>query len=314
MKKIFFALLFCAVAVCTAEAQGTATIRARFEGTTRDMIYFDFMEQSGANMEFPYREGREIEFDVELDGITLMKINTFVLVVVQPGDVIEIDVEYEGRNYRNARFGGTSAASVAASEVLNSIRAARLERGYKTNIPAAIVVQTPPEKYFAASVSEWREEVAMLDGARDRLTPEVYNFVRSELDAIFIPNIVTYPGHNLQDGFWTALDNYTPRDDDASLRNHSYMGMLGTYMRYMQVKAAREAGVEFAAPANIQDEYAAIAGFFDGKLRDAALLVFLFNVLATGEDFEAVEKLYEDYVERYNINPRYKEMLVKVME
>lgn len=314
MKKLTLLTILFAATVGVAAAQGTATIRASFTGTDRDMIYFDFMEQPNSNMEFPYREGRVIEFDVQLDDITLMKINTFVLVVVQPGDQLDIEVEYEGRNYRNARFSGTSAQSVAASTVLNQIRAMRLSREYKTNMPAAMVIQTPADVFFQTSVQEWKDELDMLDQVRAELTPKVYNFVRSELDAIFIPNIISYPGNTQQEGYWTALDGYRLRDDDASLRNHSYMGMLNTYMGYTLLKQAHDQGTKPRTPESMEEHYARIAEFYDGKLRDAALMVFLYGALASGDDFEAAEALCNDYFANYNIDPRYRKMLNEVMQ
>lgn len=158
------------------------------------------------------------------------------------------------------------------------------------------------------------EELEILEEYRSKLSDKVYNFVRSELDAIFIPNIISYPGNNLMDGFWAALDNYKLRDDDASLRNSSYMGMLQVYMRYMMMKGAKERNEEFVQPASVEDEYNMIVNFYDGKLRDAALLVYLYGSLASGNDFDTVEKLVKDYTEKYNHNEKYLKMLTDVMK
>lgn len=316
MNKIFMfvSLLFAVLATQTICAQNNVTIKARFNNTTNERFYFDFMEEGSASMQFPYRDGREIEFDTELEDIAIMKINTFLLVVVQPGDVIEIDADYEGKGYRDVRFSGSSAESIAASEALNRIRNERLGRRYKTNIPAALAIQTPADVFYNTTLDEWNMELEILDEYKSKLSDKVYNFVRSELDAIFIPNIISYPGNNMMDGFWTALDNYVLRDDDASLRNSSYMGMLQVYMRYMMMKGAKESNEEFVQPASVEDEYNMIVNFYDGKLRDAALLVYLYGSLASGNDFDTVEKLVKDYTEKYNHNEKYLKMLTDVMK
>lgn len=295
-------------------AQETATIRARFNNTDRDRMYFTFGEQADANIEFPYRAGRELEFNVDLDGITMMRINTFVLVLVQPGDEIDIEVDYEGKSYRKARFTGASQESVIASTVLDQIRRERLQREYKTNIPAALAVQTSPAEFFRASVSEWEAELKTLETVRDQLSPAVYNFVRSELDAIFIPNIITFPRSEQEEGYWSAFDDYQLRDDDASLSNFSYLAALHPYMQYALQKKALESGDTYQPARGLEAQYAEIAEFYDGKLRDAALLVFLYGAFASGQDFERAESLFQDYVKQYNLNPRYKSILDDVMK
>ena len=317
MKSILSMIVLSLLCVATfnvATAQGTATVKAKFNNTDRDRIYFDFMEQSDANMEFPYKAGQVLEFMVDIDDITMMRINTFVLVVLQPGDEIEIEVDYVGRNYKDARFKGSSAESVAASEALNAIRADRLSRRYKTNMPAAMAIQTSPEVFFKTTKDEWEKEMILLEQYKNRLSEKVYNFVRSDLDAIFIPNLISYPGNQDQEGYWTALVDYKLRDDNASMANFSYLGMLNTYMRYTLFKEANRNGETFNVFSTLKEEYDAIATFFDGKLRDGALMVFIYSSLASGKDFDTLEALFEDYVKKYNLNPRYKRLLMDVMK
>lgn len=311
-----FKLVFVALCVCagSAFAQGKATIKARFNNMERSKVYFTFMEKNSESKEFPYRDGQIIEFDVDLDDVTMLKINTFVLAVVQPGDILEIEVDYNGKNYRDARFSGSSSESVLASQTLNTIRAERLQSKYKTNIPAALAIQTPADVFYTTTVKEWKKELSTLESVKDKLNAKVYNFVRSELDAIFLPNIITYPDNNKQPGYWTVLNDYQIRDDDASLYNHSYLGMLGTYMQYKLMKNAHEQGRTYKTPVDLKKGYDEIVSFYDGKLRDATLLVFLYSAMVNGNDFEIAEQLYNDYVANYNKNPRYKIMLSDIMK
>lgn len=311
---LFIALIFGIFLSQISIAQNNTTIKAQFNNTTFEKFYFDFMEQPEANLQFPYKEGRVIEFDAELDDIAMLKINQYLYVVAQPGDNIEIEVDYNGKNFREVKFSGISKESVLASEILSRIRIERLDRKYKTNIPAALAIQTPADVFYKTTIDEWQKEIAVLDEYRSQLSDKVYYFVRSELDAIFIPNIISYPGNSSMEGFWNVLDDYQLRDDDSSLRNSSYMGVLHIYMRYMRMKAARDNNVDFIPPASIEDEYNTVVDFYDGKLRDAALLVFIYGSMASGKDFETVEKLYIDYTEKYNLNPKYLKMISDVMK
>lgn len=80
------------------------------------------------------------------------------------------------------------------------------------------------------------------------------------------------------------------------------------------MKGAKERNEEFVQPASVEDEYNMIVNFYDGKLRDAALLVYLYGSLASGNDFDTVEKLVKDYTEKYNHNEKYLKMLTDVMK
>lgn len=313
-KHITTLLLLLLISVESVSAQGIATIKARFHGMERDKVYLNFVEQRELDMEFPYKEGRVIEYQVELDGLTMLRINTFVNVLIQPGDNLEVDVDYVGRNYRQARFSGTSAVSVVASTVLDEIRAERLKRKYKVNIPAALAVQTSSEVFFKSSVDEWREELALLDSQKAELTSDVYLFVSSELDAVFIPNIINYPGSEQQAGYWEVFDNYRLRDDDISLSNFSYLAVLNPYLDYQMKKKAHAKGEKYIASATMKEKYKEISNFYQGKLRDGALMVFLYSIMASGKDFETAESLYNDYIANYNINPKYKKILTEIMK
>lgn len=315
MKKISVAIIMIGLFITfSIVAQNNTTIRARFNNTTIERFYFDFIEQPDANMQFPYKKGVKIDFDTELEDITMLKINSYLLVVVQPGDKIDIEVDYNGRSFSKVKFSGSSEESILASEALARIRIERLNRRYKTNISAALALQTTADDFYKSTLEEWKAEVAVLNEYKSKLSEKVYNFVLSEIDGIFIPNIISYPGNSSIDGFWSVLDDYKLRDDDVSLRNSSYMGVLHIYMRYMQMKKARENNIEFTPPATLEDEYKMTAEFYDGKLRDAALLVFLYSSMSSGKDFDVLEKLFINYSENYNNNPRYLKMLSDVMK
>ena len=64
----------------------------------------------------------------------------------------------------------------------------------------------------------------------------------------------------------------------------------------------------------LEEEYADLAGFYDGSLRDAALFVFLYNVIVKNGDFDRIDKLKKDYLKKYNKNKEYKKILAQIMK
>lgn len=315
MKRIIaLCMLGCVAFASYALADNTVSIRTTLKGFEGENVYFDFIEEPEASMEFPFRKDMELDFITEVSDVSLMKINAWVWVFVMPGDDLDITITYKGRRYEDVEIKGASAESIAATMAVHRMRTLRSERRYKTNIPAALALQTPPDEYFVNTIKQWKDEMAILDEVKGQLSEKMYNFVRSNIDALFLPNIIQYPGHVDQPGYWEVFNDYTMRDDKGSLRSHVYMGTLGIYKDYMRHREAHLAGKEYKRPTKMTDEYADVAAFYEGDLRDAALFVLLYNLLARGGDFDVIEGLVNDYNEKYNINPFYKKMLMDVMK
>ena len=114
--------------------------------------------------------------------------------------------------------------------------------------------------------------------------------------------------------YWSALDGYKLRDDEASLRSRAYQCMLAPYKDYVRAKEARDAGKEYEPLTSLEEQYKDFVAFYDGSLRDTALFVFLYNSGAAGEDFDVIEKLVKDYLKKYNKNKEYKKILNQVMQ
>ena len=179
MKYIFLIIGLMGILAFPAEAKERATvIRAEIYGYTRDKVYFNFLEEEGINMEFPYKEGQVMEFTVDLDDVTTMILNTFIEVYLQPGDSIHLKVTYNGRNYDKVEFSGTPAA-VAICSAINKKEMLQRERRYKTNIPAMLVIQTDAKKFHAATVKEIKDEVEIISQVKDQVDPRVYNMAIS---------------------------------------------------------------------------------------------------------------------------------------
>ena len=325
MRRIILALLLGCIFILPAGAKGKMTyITAEIQGYNGDMVYFDFMEKEGINAELPYQENQLMEIAVELDDITMLRINTWIYVCLQPGDSIHAKIVYDGKYHKTAEYTGTPQA-VAIATALQEIRAARRAAGYKANMPAALVTLVEAKDYYAQTLSEWKKEICILDQVRDRISPGVYNNVLSELDGVFLTNLINYPYASagfhkkkiqdcLADGYWDVLNDYKPRGDKASLRNRGYMSFLTTYKDYMRRKEAGNKAEGFTPNKSLEDEYADLADFYDGSLRDAALFVFLYNAIANNGDFDRLDKLRKDYLKKYNKDKEYKKILAQIMK
>lgn len=325
MKHVLLIICLCGLLPCLAAAKKRPTvITAEIFGYQGSKVHFDFLEQEGINMEYPYKEGQLMEFSVDLDDITTMILNTFIEVYLQPGDSIHIKVEYKGRRYERVEFSGTSAA-VALNMKIYEKEMLQRERRYKTNIPAMLVTHVDAKEFHKATLQEWKDEVEILNQVKDQIDPRVYNMVLSGIEGTLLTNLMTYPyasssyhKKKLEDcmasDYWTALDGYKLRSDEASLRNRVYMSMLAPYKEYMLGKEALAEGREYKPADSLEEQYKELVAFYDGSLRDAALCVFLYDAISSNGDFDVLEKLLKDYLKKYNKEKEYKRILNQMMQ
>ena len=325
MKYIFLIIGLMGILAFPAEAKERATvISAEIYGYVRDKVYFNFLEEEGINMEFPYKEGQVMECTVDLDDVTTLVLNTFIEIYLQPGDSVHVKVIYDGTRYKSVEFSGTPAA-VAICSAINKKEMLQRERRYKTNIPAMLVTQTDAKKFHAATVKEIKDEVEIISQVKDQVDPRVYNMAMAQIEGTLLTNLITYPYASadfhkkkledcLAEDYWTALDNYKLRTDEASLRNQVYMAFLLPYKDYMRRKEAHDQGKDYQPLTSLEDEYKDMATFYKGALQDAALFVLLYNSITSNGDFNVIEKLVKDYLKKYNKNKEYKKILNQVMQ
>ena len=326
MKGILILLLLACAWPTMAKEKGKQTyVSMEVYGYQGRSIYFDFMEKNDANVDCPYKEGQLMEVTANLDDITMLNVNMWVNMCLQPGDSLHAKVTYEGRNYTAVEYSGTPQAVLIAN-TLHRIRMHRREVRYKANLPAALVVLTDPIAYHQASLDEWRAEKAILNEIKAEIPERVYNYLLSELDAIFLPNLIMYPyacaayqkkelKDCIADDYWTALDDYQLRDDEASLRNRNYMSFLPSYAKYEICKRNGCDPATFKTSQSRESEYEELAGFYEGALRDAALFVIIYNgLVGDGRDFELCRNLSKDYLKKYNISKEYKQILKEIMK
>lgn len=319
MKKIYIAL-FILLATLALQAQKTAKISATVKGYNGKVVDFEFMNQDDCNQQFPYKEGAEMAFETELDGLNLMKVNAYIWICVRPGDQIHADILYRGRNYQTAEFSGTPEM-VIANNVIRDMRNYRIANDYKMNPLAAIVTQVSLSDYYKATKKELENELPMLEARKNEIPADVYAYLYAEHQSLLLSNLILCPGMFGQgkptvypEGYWNILDNYTLSEDKSALESRSYMAFLPTYKMYMQMKAAHDKGTEYMPNTTITEEYKDIAAFYNGILRENALFVFLYNQIVNGGDFDELEPLVKEYGKKYTKNKYFKNTLTNMMQ
>lgn len=325
MNKIYLLVLMTIFAIAT-QAVEPATISATVDGYSGRAINFEFIDNPDNNNSYTYREGNLMEFDVELDEPSLLKINAWVWLIVSPGDQIHLDIHYEGTSYKTAEIRGTEKA-VLLNETIRDMRSSRLTKGYKMNPMAALVTLVPSDEYYQMTLVQWAEEKAMLEAIKADVDPFAYHYIYSELEGTFMSNLVKYPymasdvlkkplEESFPKGYWEVLNDYQLRDDVASLKSFTYLGWLLEYMRYVEAREAHKQNKPFNYfSADLQKDYNSIISFYEDTLLDSALYVYLYSVISQQHnDFEVVEQLTKDYIEKYNKNSTYKESLLNMLQ
>lgn len=318
MKKILvcmFVCLFCA----GIRAQEIAKISATAVGYSGKVIDFEFIDNTANNQQFPFKDNQLMEFEVELKEPSLMKVNTWLWVIVCPGDEIEMTIQFQGKNYKNVEFKGTPSA-VTLNNAIRDGRMVRVNDHYKTNPLAAVVTRVPANIYYEACQRNWKKEQEILEGVRDKVDPFAFNYIYAELEGMYMDNLIQYPyvvadvhKKHIQEcipgGFWNVLDNYQVKTDKASLKSFAYIGWLIDYAIYQEKREAHKAGKEYRGTQSMEEMYEKLSKVYEGDVRDAVLYLFLYNAISKQQDFDVIKTLSKDYFKKYNKNKKFRKEL-----
>lgn len=306
-------------------AQRKTSVSVTMSGYHGKVVDFEFVEDGGLNQQFGYVDNNPMSFEVSLRGVSLMKINNWVWVLLSAGDKLQAKIDYEDGRYRHAEFTGTPSA-VSVNEAIQEMRNLRMQDdGYKMNPLAAIATQTTVADYYQRTLKEWKEELDLLRAQEKSVRPEAYAYIYSEIEGILLSNLVRYPhiyadvfkknlSDCLPDDYWTVLDGYELRGDKASLRSRSYISFLLDYKEYYEGREAVRQQVEYCPYPDMKSEYESIVSFYKGQLQECALFVFLYNKIVRGQHFQEIEPLVADYLKNYNRDKTFRKMLSEMMQ
>lgn len=312
-------------AVCAAwgslMAQEKTVLSAQIYGYQGEMVYFDCMQTPLIAQEFHTNPGEEHVYSFECNGMVCMTVNGRVTVLLQPGDSLHLDINYEGKNAQ-VEYSGTERA-VANNRLMKSMESLKRSLRYKSQLLGCVALDIKPKTRIDDSRVLWERAAAIVE--KSAASPEAKNYVMAMIDYDVYMSLIEYPvmyesvrglavaEQGIGD-YWNIMEGYVTRTDAQALNCPEYASLLMRYCFYMNEKVARERGETYTMPGLMEEMYKEIVAFYEGAQRDYLLYILLRNFIMNGQEIERADVLYKEYVEKYNSNPAYREILDMLLQ
>lgn len=320
LKKFTFICVIFALFSLEKEAYAQkTTLSAEVYGYQRDMIYFDCTQSPFIRQEFHTNPGEEHLYSFETDKLVSILINGNTEVLMLPGDSLHVVVRYEGKVVQSIEFTGTAQA-VNQSRLLWDISQLKRDMRYKSQLLASAVVDVKPKDRIADSRILLGKVEKMLKSAEGQISAEASEYIMASVESAVYMSFMEYPvmyadirklpidQQEIGD-YWSIMDGYTLRNDEASLRCPAYSSLLMRYCSYINAKRAHEKGLEYKQPNRFEDIYKELAEFYTGAQRDVVLFTLINNFIRGGKEIERTDSIMEDYKNKYNKNKEYLQIL-----
>ena len=316
MKKILFFLITSFFAAGTAIAQQRITLSAQIYGYQKDMVYFDCIQTPLIAQEFYTNPGEEHVYSFESDRLVCLTINGRTNVLLQPGDSLHVDINYEGKNAK-VEYSGTERA-VNNNKLLNNIEKLKRSMRYKDQLLGCVALDIKPKSRIDDSRILLEKTNMLLE--KSPASAEAKNYVAALIDYDVYMSFIEYPvmyesvrgvtvdKQEIGD-YWNIMEGYVTKDNTESMSCPEYASLLMRYCFYAKEKEAHNKGEKYTIPGNLEDIYKEIAGFYSGSQRDFLIYTLLCNFIRNGQDIERADALYKEYCEKYNKDTYYKEIL-----
>lgn len=304
-----------------ATAQEKTTLSAQVYGYQNEMVYFDCIQSPFIAQEFHTNPGEEHLYSFECDNMVALTINGRVNVILQPGDSLHVDINYDGKNVK-VEYSGTDRA-VNNNRLMKNIETIKRSMRYKSQLLGCIALDVKPDKRIADSRSLLQKANAAIE--RSSASAEAKNYVAALVDYDVYMSFIEYPvmyestrglavaEQGIGD-YWNITEGYVTRSDAQALSCPEYASLLMRYCFYMNEKAAKENGLQYSMPNMMEGMYKELAAFYDGEQRDFVLYVLLRNFIMNGQEIERADVLYKEYVEKYNVNPFHKNIIEMLLQ
>ena len=322
MKKIFLlALAIMGAAFGTMKAQEKTTLSAEIYGYQNDMVYFDCMQTPLIAQEFYTNPGEVHVYSFECDDLVCLTVNGRTTVLLQPGDSLHVNITYEGKNVQ-VEYSGSERA-VANNRLMKGVESIKRSLRYKDQLLGCVALDIKPKARIDDSRTLLEKVTALME--RSAASVEAKNYVMALIDYDVYMSFIEYPvmyesvrGLPLAEqeigDYWNITEGYVTRTDAQAMNCPEYASLLMRYCFYMNEKAAKAKGESYDMPKIMEDMYAEMATFYDGVQRDFLLYILLRNFIMNGKEIERADVLYKEYVEKYNSNPFYKEILDMLLQ
>lgn len=322
MKKTFLlALAIMGAAFGTMKAQEKTTLSAEIYGYQNDMVYFDCMQTPLIAQEFYTNPGEVHVYSFECDDLVCLTVNGRTTVLLQPGDSLHVNITYEGKNVQ-VEYSGSERA-VANNRLMKGVESIKRSLRYKNQLLGCVALDIKPKARIDDSRTLLEKVTALME--RSAASVEAKNYVMALIDYDVYMSFIEYPvmyesvrGLPLAEqeigDYWNITEGYVTRTDAQAMNCPEYASLLMRYCFYMNEKAAKAKGESYDMPKIMEDMYAEMAAFYDGVQRDFLLYILLRNFIMNGKEIERADVLYKEYVEKYNSNPFYKEILDMLLQ
>lgn len=320
-KKLLLALIAIIAVLNVATAQQKTVLSAQIYGYQRDMVYFDCMQTPLIAQEFHTNPGEEHLYAFECDNLVCLTINGRTSVLLQPGDSLHVDINYEGKNVK-VEYSGTERA-VNNNRLMKRIETLKQTLRYKSQLLGCVALDVKPK-------SRIDDSCLLLEKAKDIVekspaSEEAKNYVMAMIEYHVYMSFIEYPvmyesvrGLSVDKqeigDYWSIMDGYVTRTDSESLSCPEYASLLMRYCFFMNEKTAKEKGEAYVMPKVMEDMYKEIALFYSGEQRDFLLYTLLRNFIMNGQEIERADLLYKDYIEKYNSNAFYRGIIEMLLQ
>lgn len=317
MKKGLFSAVVAFFALSTAiNAQQRTTLSAEIYGYQRDMVYFDCIQTPLIAQEFYTNPGEEHIYNFDCDRLVCISINGRTNVLLQPGDSLHVNINYDGKNV-SVEYSGCERA-VNNNRLLSNLNSIKRTLRYKNQLLGCAALDIKPKSRIDDSRVLMEKVKALIE--KSPASAEAKNYVMALTEYDVYLSFMEYPvmyqsvrgvaidQQEIGD-YWNIMDGYVTRNDTEAMNCPEYASLLMRYCFYTKEKAANEKGETYTMPNNLEDMYNELACFYDGQQRDFLLYTLLCNFIRNGQDIERADALYKDYTEKYNNDKYYRSIL-----
>lgn len=322
MRKNLLLMLLSIIAVFnTSTAQQKTTLSAQVYGYQRDKVYFDCMQTPLIAQEFYTNPGEVHLYSFDCENLVCITINGRTSVLLQPGDSLHVNVNYDGKNVK-VEYSGSERA-VNNNRLMKSIETLKRTLRYKSQLLGCVALDIKPKDRINDSRTLLEKAKGIIE--RSRASEEAKNYVMASIEYDVYMSFIEYPvmyesvrGLSVAEqeigDYWTIMDGYVTRTDAESLSCPEYASLLMRYCFYVNEKSAREKGEKYSMPKVMEDMYSELALFYEGEQRDFLLYTLLRNFIMNGQEIERADVLYKDYLQKYNSNTFYKSIIDMLLQ
>lgn len=320
-RNLLLALIAIGASFHTVAAQQRTTLSAQIYGYQQDKVHFECVQTPLIAAEFYTNPGEEHLYNFECDNLVCIMINGRTNVILQPGDSLHVDINYDGRNVM-VEYSGSERA-VSNNRLMKSLDNLKRSLRYKSQLLGCVALDIKPKTRIDDSRSLLEKAATLIE--KSSASAEAKNYAAATIDYDVYMSYMEYPvmyesvrglavAEQEIGDYWNIMEGYTLRTDVEALRCPEYASLLMRYCFFMNEKAAKAKGETYTMPTVMETMYNELAAFYTGDQRDFLLYTLLRNFIMNGQEIERADVLYKDYLEKYNTSAFHKEILDMLLQ